>query len=154
MPLNVRHENPCIGRGFAGIMKQNETLDDLQNGYYIIQSNDGFKFGVDAVLLADFAKCRAKRAMDLCTGTGIVPILIAAKTGIRHIDAVEIQPDIADMASRSVSYNGLENRIHIKNADLKQAVQIYGKGAFDMLTVNPPYMKAESGKQNDATDMR
>lgn len=129
-------------------MKQNESLDDLQNGYYIIQSNDGFKFGVDAVLLADFAKCRAKRAMDLCTGTGIVPILIAAKTEIQRIDAVEIQPDIADMASRSVSYNGLEERIHIKNADLKQASAIYGKGSFDMLTVNPPYMKSGSGLLN------
>lgn len=127
----------------------NETLDDLQNGYYIIQRSDGFKFGVDAVLLADFAKDAVGRAIDLCTGTGIVPILLAAKSRLKSIDAVEIQKEIADMAKRSVEYNGLEERIHIACADLNDAVARYGKAVFDAVTVNPPYMKVGSGLMNE-----
>lgn len=129
-------------------MGENEVLDDLQNGYYIIQRTDGFKFGVDAVLLADFAKCRAKKAMDLCTGTGIVPILLAAKTNIEHIDAVEIQPEFAEMAGRSVLYNKLENRISVYEGDLKNASKQFEKGSYGVVTVNPPYMKAGSGEVN------
>lgn len=127
----------------------NETVDDLQNGYHIIQNNDSFKFGIDAVLLSDFAKGVSGRVMDLCTGTGIVPILLAAKSKAQRIDAVEIQPKMAEMAQRSVEYNKLGDRIHIKCADLKNAVDIYGKDVFDAVTVNPPYMKCGSGLVND-----
>lgn len=127
----------------------NETLDDLQNGYYLIQRDDGFKFGVDAVLLADFAKNARGRAIDLCTGTGIVPILLAAKSKLKEIDAIEIQEEIADMAKRSVEYNELEKLIHIKCGDLNDAVSFYGKAVFDAVTVNPPYMKAGAGLVND-----
>lgn len=130
-------------------MRDNEIIDDLQNGYYIIQRNDGFKFGIDAVLLADFAKCSAKKAIDLCTGTGIIPILLAAKTNISHIDAVEIQPEFADMADRSVKYNKLEDRIFIHECDLKNAPKKFGKSSYDLVTVNPPYMKTGSGKLNE-----
>ena len=126
----------------------NETIDDLQNGYRIIQKSAGFRFGIDAVLLSDFAKCNANRMMDLCTGTGIIPILLAAKTHIKRIDAIEIQQDIADMAERSVQLNQLSERIHIKCADLKAAPEIYGKSVFDAVSVNPPYMKAGSGLKN------
>lgn len=129
-------------------MNDNELLDDLQNGYYIIQRSDGFKFGIDAVLLADFAKCRAKRAIDLCTGTGIIPILLAAKTKIAHIDGVEIQPEFAEMADRSVKYNNLQDRIFIHECDLKDAPSQFGKSSYDLVTVNPPYMKAGSGEVN------
>lgn len=129
-------------------MRDNEILDDLQNGYYIIQRNDGFKFGIDAVLLADFAKCRAKKAMDLCTGTGIVPILLAAKTNVAHIDAIEIQPQFAEMARRSVEYNKLDERIKIHEGDLKNASKQFAKSSYDLVTVNPPYMKAGSGELN------
>ncbi len=129
-------------------MESNETLDDLQNGYYIIQRNDGFKFGVDAVLLADFAKDARGRTIDLCTGTGIIPLLLAAKTELERIDAIELQPQMADMAARSVRYNGLCDRVYIKQGDLKDALNIYGSGIFDTVTVNPPYMKAGSGIVN------
>ena len=132
------------------IMLTNEILDDLQNGYHIIQKTDGFKFGIDAVLLADFAKSVTGRVMDLCTGTGIIPLLLAAKSKATQIHGVEIQPDIADMANRSVIYNNLEDRIHIKCSDLKEAPHIYGKSIFDGVTVNPPYMKAGSGLINCA----
>lgn len=129
------------------------VLDDLQNGYHIYQRTDGFKFGIDAVLLADFAKAKARRAMDLCTGTGIVPILLAAKTDIEHIDAVEIQHDMAELAKRSVGYNGLEKRISVLEGDLKDAPETFGRGVYDMVTVNPPYMKAGGGIVN-AADMK
>ncbi len=126
----------------------NETIEDLQNGYRIIQKSAGFRFGIDAVLLSDFAKCNANRMMDLCTGTGIIPILLAAKTQIKRFDAIEIQQDIANMAERSVQLNQLSERIHIKSADLKAAPAIYGKSVFDAVSVNPPYMKAGSGLVN------
>ena len=128
-----------------------ETIDDLQNGYYIIQKKNGFKFGVDAVLLADFAKNAAsKSTLDLCAGTGIVPILLCAKTDTRQIHALEIQKDIADMAARSVEHNKLTDRITVKCGDLKNAVEIYGKGKFDKITCNPPYMKGGAGLENAA----
>lgn len=130
-------------------MESNEVLDDLQNGYHIIQRNDGFKFGIDAVLLSDFAKSGKGRAMDLCTGTGIVPLLLAAKSQIKHFDAVEIQPQIAKMAQRSVAYNKLEQLIDVRCMDLLDAPEIYGKSVYDTVTVNPPYMKAGSGLAND-----
>ncbi len=130
-----------------------EVLDDLQNGCYIYQPASGFKFGIDAVLLADFARSKARTAMDLCTGTGIIPILLAAKTDIDHFDAVEIQHDMADMAKRSVSYNGLEDRINVCECDLKDAPELFGRSRYDMVTVNPPYMKAGGGLVN-AGDMK
>ena len=107
------------------MLKADEILDDLQNGYFIIQKKNGFKFGVDAVLLSDFAKdARSKRTLDLCTGTGIVPVLLAAKTDTPHIDALEIQEDMADTAWRSVEYNKLGDRITVTRGDLKDAVTI------------------------------
>ncbi|MBQ3427667.1 MAG: tRNA1(Val) (adenine(37)-N6)-methyltransferase [Clostridia bacterium] len=131
-------------------LNENETLDDLENGYSLLQRRDGFRFGIDAVLLSDFAKCNVGRLIDLCTGTGIVAVLLAAKTEIPHIDAVEIQKEIADMAARSVRYNKLEERVRIRCADLKDAPDIYGKSVFDAVTVNPPYMKSGAGLVNDA----
>lgn len=132
------------------MLHTDETLDDLQNGYYIIQKNDGFKFGVDAVLLADFAKdAPSKTTLDLCTGTGIVPILLCAKSKTPEIHALEIQKDIAEMAMRSVEYNKLADRISVTCGDLKNAAEIYGRGKFDKITCNPPYMKGGAGLQND-----
>ena len=135
------------------MIKADELLDDLQNGYFIIQKQNGFKFGVDAVLLSDFAKdARSKRTLDLCTGTGIVPILLAAKTDTPHISALEIQEDMADTARRSVEYNKLENRISVQCGDLKNAVEIYGGGSFDTITCNPPYMKRGAGLLGEADE--
>lgn len=124
----------------------NECIDDLQlNGLKLIQKKEGFKFGIDAVLLSDFAKdTPSKRTLDLCTGTGIIPILLSAKTKTPDICGIEIQPDICDMAKRSVKYNHLENRIKISEGDLNDACEIYETSSFDKITCNPPYM--ESGK--------
>lgn len=131
---------------------KNECIDDLQlNGLRLIQKTDGFKFGIDAVLLANFAKnSPSKSTLDLCTGTGIVPILLSAKTDTPRICGLEIQPDIADMAQRSAAMNGLTDRLEIKCGDLNDAVSVYGKSSFDKITCNPPYMKRGKGMTNDS----
>ena len=136
------------------MIKNDECLDDLQNGLFIIQKQNGFKFGVDAVLLSDFAKdARSANTLDLCSGTGIVPLLLAAKTKTKNIYGLEIQADVAEMAQRSVEYNDLGERVHITQGDLKNAPEIYGKGRFDKITCNPPYMKCGRGARNDTDTM-
>lgn len=133
------------------MLSDNEQLDDLQlNNLFLIQKKDGFRFGVDAVLLSDFAKNTvSKRTLDLCTGTGVIPILMSAKTKTPEFCALEIQHDIADMAKRSVEYNKLSERIKVTEGDLKDAVSIYGKASFDKITCNPPYMKNNSAVRNE-----
>ena len=129
---------------------EGERIDDLQrNDYKIIQKNDGFCFGMDAVLLSGFASAKKKdRIIDLGTGTGIIPILMRAKTESRDIIGLEIQPASADMAERSVKLNGLEEDIKIVRGDICRAAEIFGRGSFDVVTSNPPYMKAGSGLTN------
>ena len=133
------------------LLKENECIDDLQcGGLMLIQSNAGFKFGIDAVLLSDFAKdAPSKRTIDLCTGTGIIAVLLSAKTKTPRIDALELQAEVCDMARRSVEYNGIGDRVFIRQGDLRDAAKIYGKSCFDKVTVNPPYMKAGAGLVND-----
>lgn len=134
----------------ADIM-ENETIEDLQIGNLkIIQKRDGFRFGIDAVLLSDFAKdVRADDVLDLCTGGGIVPILLSHKSSAKNIYGIEIQQSYFEMAMRSVSLNGLSDRIFLENADLKNAAAIYGKRRFDLVTCNPPYMPQKSGVKNE-----
>jgi tRNA1Val (adenine37-N6)-methyltransferase len=129
----------------------NETLEDLQcKGMKLIQDRDGFRFGTDAVLLADFAKkFKAENMLDLCCGNGIIPILMAAKTDIKKICGIEIQHDAAELAKRSAKLNKLENRIEITEGDLKDCLQFYNKRSFDMITCNPPYMKSGSAIVNE-----
>ena len=100
-----------------------ERIDDLQRGgLRIIQREAGFRFGTDAVLLADFAMAkRGERVCDMGTGTGVLPLLIAARAEDTQIDAFEVQADVADMASRSVRLNGLESRIRVHHADCREA---------------------------------
>jgi tRNA1(Val) A37 N6-methylase TrmN6 len=132
------------------MIRDDECLDDLQNGFFLIQKKSGFKFGVDAILLADFAKdAPSKMTLDLCTGTGIVPILLSAKTKTPKICGLEIQSEIAEMAARSVKHNKLTERVFIECGDLKNASEIYGKNVFDKITCNPPYMKGGAGFTND-----
>jgi tRNA1Val (adenine37-N6)-methyltransferase len=121
-----------------------ERLDDLQiSGLRIIQDPSRFRFGTDAVLLGNFAKAHPReRVIDLCTGTGIVPLLMSAKTKARHFTGLELQPESACMARRSVRLNNLTERIRIDTGDLKDAALLYGKAVFDVVTVNPPYLNA------------
>ena len=133
-------------------MQPNEQIDDLQlMNLKIIQKKDGFKFGTDAVLLSDFAKdIVSKNTLDLCTGTGIIPFLLYGKSKTRQFSGIEIQPEIADMAQRSVKLNGLEEKIQIICGDLKDAVKIFGKRKFDLVTCNPPYFRASVHNEKDA----
>lgn len=128
-------------------LKDNERIDDLQcKGLKIIQNTSGFCFGVDAVLLANFAEVRkGQRVVDLCTGTGIIPVLLSGKTGAGEIVGVEIQKGMAEMASRSIKLNKIEGRVKIINEDIKNGISLFGKESFDVVTVNPPYKHWGSG---------
>lgn len=134
------------------LLKEGERIDDLQrNGYQIIQDPKRFCFGMDAVLLSDFAKAHpTDRVVDLGTGTGIVPILMAAKTQAKSLTGIEIQTDSAEMAERSVRLNHLEDRIRIISGDLREASTILGKDSCEVVTSNPPYMIAQHGLVNPA----
>ena len=128
------------------LVKDNERIDDLQNGYYVIQDPDKFCFGMDAVLLSGFAKVKkGETALDLGTGTGIIPILLKTKTNGKHFTGLEIQKECADMAGRSVRYNHLEDDVEIVRGDIKEAADIFGAASFDVVTSNPPYMIGQHG---------
>ena len=131
-------------------LKENERVDSLQrNGYYIIQNPEKFCFGMDAVLLSGFAKAKeGDRVLDMGTGTGIIPILMEAKTPAAELIGLEIQPESADMARRSVALNHLEHKIQIVEGDIKEAASIFGAASFDIVTCNPPYMIGQHGLQN------
>ena len=131
-------------------LMENERLDDLQrNGLKIIQKTDGFCFGMDAVLLSGFASVKpGERALDLGTGTGIIPLLLSANTKGDHFTGLEIQTEIMKMAQRSVALNGLEKKIDIIQGDIKEASRIFGAASFDVVTSNPPYMNDAHGLKN------
>jgi len=132
------------------ILKDHERIDDLQrNGYQIIQDPSKFCFGMDAVLLSGFAAhAKGDSLLDMGTGTGIIPLLMAAKTTIPKITGLEIQEESADMARRSVCLNQLEDRIEIVTGDIKEAADIFQAASFDVVTCNPPYMIGQHGLQN------
>ena len=131
-------------------LKENERIDDLQrNQLKIIQNPDKFCFGMDAVLLSGFVRIRpGDRVLDLGTGTGIIPILLSAKTKASELTGLEIQPESADMADRSVKLNDLQERIRIVQGDIKEASEIFGASVFDDITCNPPYMIGDHGLKN------
>lgn len=132
------------------MLKEHERIDDLQrSGYRIIQNPEKFCFGMDAVLLSGFAKAKeGDKLLDLGTGTGIIPLLLEAKTEAAHICGLEIQTESADMARRSVALNHLENKITIIEGDIKGADQLFSAASFDVITCNPPYMIGQHGLQN------
>ena len=138
-----------------------EQIDTLLNGRQIIQDKNRFMFGIDAVLLSDFASSSIKKndkVIDLGTGTGIIPLLLESLTSCSNFTALEIQKDSADMARRSVALNGLEEKINIVQGDLKflrssegpetGCAPLFSKHSFSVVTCNPPYMNDSHGKQN------
>lgn len=132
------------------MLKSSERIDDLgYNNLKIIQNKEWFCFGMDAVLLANYCDIKNNSTVvDLGTGTGIIPILLSGKTTAKKIYGIEIQEQVAEMANRSVILNNLQEKIEIKNIDLKQATRVLGKNIFDAVTSNPPYMSADSGLKN------
>lgn len=131
-------------------LKSGERLDDLQrNGFKIIQNPNKFCFGMDAVLLSGFVRVRdGERVLDLGTGTGIIPILLAGKTKARELIGLEIQEESADMARRSVDYNKLDGKVSIVQGDIREAGRIFDLASFDVITCNPPYMTGSHGLTN------
>ncbi|WP_434310533.1 tRNA1(Val) (adenine(37)-N6)-methyltransferase [Hominifimenecus sp. rT4P-3] len=131
-------------------LREGERLDDLQrNHYQIIQNPSKFCFGMDAVLLSGFVTVKpGERVLDFGTGTGIIPILLTAKTEGRHFTGLEIQEEMAQMAERSVRLNGLSEKVEIVVGDMKEASRRFGGASFDVVTCNPPYMNQNHGLKN------
>lgn len=133
-------------------LKYNERIDDLEfKNLKIIQNKEGFCFGIDSVLLADFAKDIKSNAnvLDLGTGTGIIPILLCGKTNLKKIIGVEIQKEVANMASRSVKLNNLENRFEVIEENILNLKKLYKNQSFDVVVTNPPYKKKNTGIVNE-----
>lgn len=133
-------------------LKNSERIDDLGIGNLkIIQNEEGFCFGIDSVLLSDFAKNLKKNAtvVDIGTGTGILSILLAEKSKAKKIYGVEIQSEVAEMAKRSVLLNNLENKIEIVNDDIKNINKYLENNTVDCIVTNPPYKKIDSGIKNE-----
>lgn len=131
-------------------LKENERFDDLGNGLQIIQHPDKYCFTSDAVALANTVKANTgETVIDLGTGSGIIAILVAAQTKAAQVIGVEIQPDMADMAQRSVKYNKLESRVEIFNLKIQDAVKKFGNESTDIVVTNPPYRKIGSGETSE-----
>ncbi len=132
------------------LLKEGERVDDLQlNGLKIIQNPKGFCFGIDAVLLSDFAKPKkGHTVVEFGTGTGIIPLLLSEKAPFQKLYAFEVQAEVADMARRSVALNGLQEKIEVIHDNLKAAVSYVQPGTVDVVVSNPPYMSGTSGLKN------
>ena len=133
-------------------LKENERIDDLElKGLKIIQNKEGFCFGIDSVLLSDFAKNIENNSLvlDLGTGTGIIPILLCGKTNLKKVIGVEVQEKIAEMAKRSIKLNNLEARFQVINENILNLKNIYQNQTFDVVVTNPPYKKKNSGIINE-----
>lgn len=132
-------------------LNENERIDDLQyKNLKIIQNEMGFCFGIDSVLLSDFAKKikRNAKVIDLGTGTGIIPILLCGKTELKRIVGVEVQKEVFDLANRNIKLNNLENKFEVINENIKNLKNIYEYGSFDVVVTNPPYKKENTGIKN------
>ncbi len=136
------------------VNKEYETVEDIGDGVLIIQGTSEFRFGTDAVKLADFATIKPNDSvMDLCTGTGIVPMLLHKKEPKACISGLEIQPQMCEMAQRTVKLNGFTDKINILQGDLRDIRDHFEAESFNVVTCNPPYMKADTGKQNDLSSV-
>ena len=133
-------------------LKENERIDDLEfEDLKIIQNTKGFCFGIDSVLLSDFAKNIKKNStiVDLGTGTGIISILLSKKTEAKKIYGIELQEEVCDMASRSVLLNNLQDKIEIINKNIKNISDTLGINVSDVVVTNPPYKKYGTGLLNE-----
>ena len=127
----------------------NEVIEDLGDGFRIIQNKTMFCYGTDASVLSDFIVAKPKdKLIDLCSGNGIIPILLCKKTRCNHIKALEIQKDVCELTERTVKLNNLTDRIKVICGDLREIKQMFECGSFDVVTCNPPYMQNNTGKTN------
>lgn len=133
-------------------LEANERIDDLEfKNLKIIQNEDGFCFGIDSVLLSDFAKNIKKDSMvlDLGTGTGIIPILLCGKTKLKKVIGIELQEEVAKMAKKSIKLNNLEDKFDVINENILSLNKIYKNQTFDVIVSNPPYKKKDTGIINE-----
>lgn len=134
------------------ILKENERIDDLQiANLKIIQNPEWFCFGIDSVILANFANDIKEKSkiIDLGTGTGILGFLIYGKNNVEHITGIEIQSEVAEMTQRSIKLNKLENKFNIINCDVKEITSYVDKESYDVVITNPPYKKINTGGRNE-----
>lgn len=134
------------------ILRENERIDDLQiNNLKIIQDKEGFCFGIDSIILSEFAKDIKKnsKVIDLGTGTGIISFLLLAKTNISNIVGVEVQQEVYDMVNRNIKLNNLENKFKVINCDVKNILENVERESFDVVVTNPPYKKVNTGGTNE-----
>lgn len=135
-------------------LKENERIDDLEyKGLKIIQNKEGFCFGIDSILLSDFAKNIKKGAkvLDLGTGTGIIATLLCGKTELSEIIGIEVQEEVYEMAKRTIQLNHLENKFKLIQDNILNLNNYFEKNSFDVIVTNPPYKKKETGIQNEDT---
>lgn len=133
-------------------LEANERIDDLEfKNLKIIQNKYGFCFGIDSVLLSDFAKNIKKDSMvlDLGTGTGIIPILLCGKTKLKKVTGIELQEEVAKMAKKSIKLNNLEDKFNVINENILNLNKIYENQTFDVIVSNPPYKKKDTGITNE-----
>lgn len=135
-------------------INDNERLEDLQcNGLYIIQQKDGYRFTSDAVALANYAKVPlGGKVVDLCSGSGVVGVLVFAKNRVESVTLVEIQKNLADMSKRTIEYNCLQEKISVINSPLQGIYKTIGGGKYDVVTCNPPYKKVGTAMDKGAND--
>ena len=135
-------------------LKENERIDDLEyKGLKIIQNKDGFCFGIDSILLSDFAKKikKGEKVLDLGTGTGIIATLLCGKTELSEITGIEVQEEVYEMAKRSIQLNHLEDKFKMIQDNILNLNNYFEKNTFDAIVTNPPYKKKETGIQNEDT---
>ena len=148
---NIIYKKICYRKKVRKILKENERIDDLQiNNLKIIQNTDGFCFGIDSVLLSDFAKDikNNSNVIDLGTGTGIISFLLLAKTQIKKITGIEVQSEVAEMVKRSIELNNLEDKFQVINCDIKNILSNVKRESFEVVVTNPPYKKINTGGKN------
>ena len=134
------------------LVRWNERVDDLErNGYRLIQNPEVFCFGIDAILLAHFARVsnHKQKILDIGTGTGIIPIVMHAIYQKGHYTGIDIQEQMIEMANRSVMLNEIEADVQMKTVDIKEYKEHFNSGEFDIITCNPPYMKGDCGLKNE-----
>lgn len=147
----MNYRKYCYKKEGCTILRKNERIDDLQiNGLKIIQNNDGFCFGIDSVLLSDFAKDirNSSTVVDFGTGTGILGFLLLAKTSIKKVIGVEIQEEVADMVRRSILLNNIQEKFQVINCNIKDILSYIKRDSIDAVISNPPYKKNNTGGVN------
>lgn len=136
------------------MIKNNECLEDLQcNNLFIIQERDGYRFTSDAVALANFVSVKPRgRVVDLCSGSGVIGILVSAKNPVYSVTLVEIQENLADMSRRTLEYNKITDTVSVINSPLQGVNKEIGAGLYDVVVCNPPYKKCGTAIDKGATD--